>query len=56
LRIKTKEFEIAGIGVEEGVHLGSAIKDFVLLPNVVLPEGGGTSFVFQCGVSGQHQY
>ena len=49
----TKEFEIVEIGVEEGVHLGSAIKDYVLLSNAVLrQEGGGDSFVFQCCVSG----
>ena len=41
MRIKTKEFEITEIGVEEGVDLGSEIKDS-LLPHVVL--GGGDSF------------
>jgi hypothetical protein len=35
LRIKTKEFEIVEIGVEEGVDLGFGVKD-TLLPNVVL--------------------
>ena len=30
----TKEFEIIAMGVEEGVDLGSGIKDF-LLPNLV---------------------
>ena len=35
LRIKTKDFEIDEIGVEEGVDLGLGIKDS-LLPNIVL--------------------
>ena len=47
----TKEFEIAEIGVEEGVDLGSRIKGS-LLSNVVLQ--GGNSFIVQCCVSGQH--
>ena len=33
--MRTKEFEIIGIGVEEGVDLGSRIKES-LLPNVML--------------------
>ena len=36
----TKEVEIIEIGVEEGVDLGSIIKDS-LIPNVVLQRGGG---------------
>ena len=35
LRIKVKEFEIAKIGIEEGVDLGSWIKEF-MLPNLEL--------------------
>ena len=34
----TKEFEITGIEVEEGVDLGSAIKDSLFL-NIVLQGG-----------------
>ena len=51
MRIVTKEFEIIEIGVEEGVDLGSKIKDS-LLPNVVLYHGN--SFIMQCCVSAQH--
>ena len=35
LAIRTKEFEINEIRVEEGVDLGSWVKDF-MLPNLVL--------------------
>ena len=35
LRIKTKDFEIIEIGVDEGVNLGSGIEDS-LLPSLVL--------------------
>ena len=45
------EFEIDETGVEEGVDLGSGIKD-CLLPKVVLL--WGNSFIVQCCVSGQH--
>jgi hypothetical protein len=38
LRPWTKEFEIVEIGIEEGVDLGSKVKDS-LLPNVVLWRG-----------------
>ena len=52
----TKEVEIIEIGVEEGVDLGSIIKDS-LIPNVVLQRGGGSedSFIIQWCVSGQHE-
>ena len=49
--MRTKEFEVVEIGVEEGVDPGSRTIDFVL-PNVMLL--GGTLFIFQCFVSGQH--
>ena len=51
MRIKTKEFEIVEIEGEEGVDLGSGIKES-LLYNVVLQ--GGNSFIVPCCVSGQH--
>ena len=38
LQIKTKEFDIAKIRVEENVDLGSEIKDY-LLPNVMFYGG-----------------
>ena len=40
---RSKEYEIAEIGVEEGVDMGSGIK-YSLLPNVVL-QGGTMSMV-----------
>ena len=46
----TKEFEIVEIGVEEGVDLGSEIKDS-FLPNLVLK---GKFFMVQCCISGRH--
>ena len=40
---RTKEFESVEIGVEEGVDLGSRVKDS-LLPNLVLQGGALLSF------------
>jgi hypothetical protein len=51
LRIRTKEFEIVEIKVEEGVDLSYGFKDS-LLPNMVLL--GGNHFIVQCCVRQQH--
>ena len=40
MRIVTKEYEFAEIGVEDGVDVGLRINNS-LLPNLMLPRGGG---------------
>jgi hypothetical protein len=45
LQNNSKEIEIVEIGVEEGVDLGSGVKD-ALFSNLVLREGGGTLLKF----------
>ena len=47
-----KECQIVEIKVEEGVDIGSGIKDS-RIPNVMLQ--GGNSFIVQCCVSREHR-
>jgi hypothetical protein len=51
LQIRTKEFEIAEIRVEQGVDLGFGIKDCFAFQFGVI---GKNSFNVQCCVSGRH--